>query len=70
MDEYRIDYTVHRRRDGEEDFTEIGFGTSGDWFTPAGAAHMVESAVQRYDWESEPGMPEPEDVKREIEEES
>lgn len=57
--EFRIEYTITRRRDGEEDFTEIGFGSSGTWSDVDQCAHMVDSAVQNLAWETEPGMPPP-----------
>lgn len=65
---YRIEFQVQRRRPGEEDFTEIGFASSGGWGTPAEAAHMVSSAVDNYEWETQDGQPDPAEVKREVEE--
>jgi hypothetical protein len=60
--EYRIDYTITRRTDGEEDFTEVGFGSSGAWSSVDQAAHMLESAVANREWETTEGMPEPQDA--------
>lgn len=60
--EYRIDFTITRREDGADDFTEIGFGSSGTWGTPDQAAHILESTVQNREWETSDGMPEPADA--------
>jgi hypothetical protein len=63
-DEFRIEFTITRRQRGqdEDDFTEIGFGSSGAWSSLDQCAHMVETAVQRREWETTDGMPDPEDV--------
>lgn len=65
--DYEIVYTLHRRRPGEEDLVEIGFGSSGTWSTPDECAHMMLSAVQNYDWETEAGMPDPDEIRAEVE---
>jgi hypothetical protein len=65
MPEYRIDFTITRRREGDEDFTEIGFGSSGAWSDPAHAAEMLAADLQHYRWETSAGMPDPEEVARE-----
>lgn len=65
---YRIDYSVQRRRDGEDDFTEIGFGSSNGWSTPDQAVFMVGADVQNYEWETSGDMPGPREVKDEVEE--
>lgn len=62
--EYRIEYVVQRRSSGEEDFTEIGFGSSGAWFSVDQAAHIAVSSIQHREWETEPGMPDPDTVDR------
>jgi len=62
MAEYRIDYTITRRREGEEDFTEIGFGSSGAWESVDGAEHAMSSDIENRQWETKPGMPDPESV--------
>jgi len=62
MTEYRIEYQIQRQRDGEDDFTEIGFGSSGAWGSPEQASYMADCAIQRGEWETEPGMPSPADV--------
>lgn len=59
--EYRIDYTITRREDGE-DFTEIGFGSSGAWETVGAAEHAMASDIENRQWETKPGMPDPESV--------
>ena len=67
--EFRIEFTIMRRRDGEEDFTEIGFGSSGAWSEVDQAMYMASSTVQNREWETSPGMPEPRDAVDEDEEE-
>jgi len=57
--EYRIDYTITRRRDGEGDFTEVGFGSSGAWEKIDAAAYAMESDIQNRMWETSAGMPDP-----------
>lgn len=52
---------------GEEDFTEIGFGISGAWTDPAQCGHILLSDMQNYSWEVENGMPDPEDIKADVE---
>lgn len=54
--EYRIDFTIERRRPGE-DFTEVRYGSSGAWSSIDQAAHIVQSAVQNGEWETTAGMP-------------
>lgn len=63
-DEFRIEFSITRRRasQDEDDFTEIGFGSSGAWSTIDQCAHMVISAVQNKEWETTEGMPDPEEV--------
>lgn len=65
MTEYRIEFSIQRRNEAEEDFTEIGFGSSGAWDDVDQAGHMVGSAVQNREWETTGDMPEPEEVDRE-----
>ena len=59
MSEYRIDFTITGRGPDDEDFQEIGYGSSGAWSTVDQAAHMVESAIRNREWETAPGMPDP-----------
>lgn len=60
--EYRIEYAIQRRLPGEDDFTEIGFGSSGAWHSVRQCAHMVQSDVDNEGWETTAGMPDPETV--------
>ena len=69
--EYRIEYTIQRTVGDPEDqdFEEIGFGSSGGWSELDQAAHMLTTAVQTGEWETEHGMPDPDDVLADIERE-
>jgi hypothetical protein len=60
--EYRVEFTITRRQDGEEDFTEVGFGSSAAWETVAGAAYEAESIIQNRIWETTGGMPDPDSL--------
>jgi hypothetical protein len=61
--EYRIEYAIQRRdTTRDDDFVEIGFGSSGTEDSIRGAVHMLDSAVSNGIWETEPGMPEPAEV--------
>ncbi len=62
MDEFRIDYAITRRRDGEGDFTEIGFGSTPASSTVDGALYTVQSTVQNRQWETSGDMPDPDAV--------
>lgn len=63
-DEFRIEFTITRRRagQGEDDFTEVGFGSSGAWNDLRQCAHMIASAIDNREWETSPGMPDPEEL--------
>lgn len=65
---YRIEYQIQRREEGDEDFTEIGFGSSGGWVDLEACTHALDSAVTNGEWETEAGQPDPDDVMREIQE--
>ena len=65
MTEFRIEYTIQRMDEGDEDFVDIGFGSSGGWSTINAASYAVESAIQNRSWETEPHMPDPEDAEGE-----
>lgn len=65
--DYDIVYTIRRRLPGEEDFSEIGFGAAMG-STPDEAFCFAASDVQGFNWEIEEGMPDPEEIRREIEE--
>lgn len=60
--EFRIEFSITRRLPGEDDFTEIGFGSSGAWSDLAACTHMIDSGVTNGEWETEPGQPDPADV--------
>lgn len=61
-DEYRIEFSIQRQQPGEDDFAEIGFGSSGSCSDPESAVYAVSSAVQNGEWETVSGMPPPEIV--------
>jgi hypothetical protein len=65
VSDYRIEFTIQRRSPGEDDFTEVGFGSSGGMGSVNAAAYEVESLVQNRLWETEPGQPDPGSVDRE-----
>lgn len=60
--EYRIEFTIQRSALGDADFVDVGFGSSGAWESTDQCAHMLSSAVQNGEWETESGMPDPHDV--------
>ena len=60
--EYRIEYTIQRRRPGDEDFTDIGFGSSGGWADVDAALYAMSSDVDNRQWETKAGMPDPREV--------
>jgi hypothetical protein len=60
--DFRIEYQIQRRTEGDDDFVEIGFGSSGEWHSIDQCAHMLSSAVGNGEWETEPGQPDPDDV--------
>jgi len=62
LPEYRVEFSITRRLPGEDDFTEVGFGSSGAWDTISQASHMAASAIEAREWETEPGMPNPGEV--------
>jgi hypothetical protein len=61
---YRILFTIHRRRPCDEDFVEIGFGSSCGESSVDGAGYMVETMIQRREWETTDGMPDSDTVDR------
>ena len=65
--EYEIVYTLRRRLPGEEDFSEIGFGISGMWTSPEQCAYIVTSDIQSFGWETEGDMPDPGQIKADLE---
>ena len=68
--EYEIVYSLRRRKPGDDDYAEIGFGSSGGWNSLNACAYAVESDIQNYCWETERGMPDPDETRADIEGES
>lgn len=68
MPDYLIEFQIKRQRPGEDDFVEIGFGSSGAWSDIDACAHMLSSQLQNGEWETEGDQPDPDDVLREIQE--
>ncbi len=62
---YRIEFSIQRRKESDEDFTEIGFGSSCGDSTIAGALYEVQSVVDNWQWETQPGMPDPDEIRAE-----
>lgn len=60
--EYRIEFQIQRRLDGGDDFTEVGFGSSGAWSSVNQASHMTASAIENRMWENTPDQPRSEEV--------
>lgn len=65
--EYEIVYTLRRRLPDEEDFSDIGFGISGMWTSPEQCAYIVTSDIQNCGWETEGDMPDPDQIKADLE---
>lgn len=61
--EYRIEYTVQRKMPDDDDFVDIGFGSSGECDSPSSATFALGSYVDNWQWETEGAMPDPEDVR-------
>ena len=61
-DQFRVEFTLMRKRAGEDDYTEIGFGSSGGSGTVDHAMHLAQSAVQNREWETTDGQPDPRSV--------
>jgi len=49
--EYRVDFTIMRRLPGEDDFTELGFGSTTAEDSIDQAAHMALSNLQNEGWD-------------------
>ncbi|KQP63038.1 hypothetical protein [Nocardioides sp. Leaf285] len=64
--DYRIEFSIQRRLPGEEDFTEIGFGSSGEGRDLDACTHSIDSGITNGEWETTGGMPAPEDVMADI----
>ena len=65
--EYEITYTIRRYRDGSDEPEEIGFGASGRSARIVDALYAIQSDIQNYLWETEPGMPDPDEIRAEME---
>lgn len=62
MTEFRIEYTIQRLEPEAEDFTEIGFGSSGACSDLGDCVYAIQSDVTNGIWETEEGQPSPNDV--------
>lgn len=62
MYEYRIEFSIQRKADTDDEYVEVGFGSSGACGTVDDAAYQVEPVVQNRMWETEPGQPDPDTV--------
>lgn len=60
--DFRITFSIQRQRPQDDDFAEVGFGSSGCWDDVDSALHDLTSIVQRREWETEPGQPAPEEL--------
>jgi hypothetical protein len=56
MTDYRIEFAITRRCEGEEDFTEIGFGSSGEHDNLDACNYAIDSMVSHGQWETESGQ--------------
>ena len=64
--EYRIEFQIQRQLPGDDDFTEIGFGSSGACRDLDECTFSIECGVGNSQWETEPGQPDPAEVMAEI----
>lgn len=62
MGSFRIEYVIQRAPSWEGEYEEVGFGSSGGWNTIDAALYAVQSDIQNRQWETEPGMPSPEEA--------
>lgn len=62
MSEFRIEYTIQKSTGEDDEVEEIGFGSSGDSSGIDEALYDIDSDIQNRLWETEPGMPDPDDV--------
>lgn len=60
--EFRIEFTIQRAEKFGAEFVEVGFGSSGASDSVASAAYALSAQLQNQQWETEPGMPNPEDL--------
>lgn len=56
--EYRIEYTI-QATDANDDWVDVGFGSSSAWSSIDAALYAVQSEIQNQGWETEDGMPDP-----------
>lgn len=63
--EYRIDYTILHQGPDDDDFKEIGFGSTCGAATVNAAAYDVDSDIQNRQWETSGDMPDPRAVDEE-----
>lgn len=64
--EYRVEFQIQRRLPGDDDFTEIGFGSSGAWGDLDACTHGITSGITHGEWETEGDHPDPDDVMADI----
>lgn len=58
-DQFRIEYTIQRRRGDSANFRDVGFGSSGSNSSIDDALYAVQSEIQNRQWETSAGMPDP-----------
>lgn len=51
VSEYRIDFAILRRDSGEEDFTEIGFGSTAAESSIEQAGFAAHGHIQNDEWD-------------------
>lgn len=61
---YRITFTIEGRGPDDDDFTDVGFGSSGSWPTIKAALNDLDAIIEHGQWETGAGMPEPADLLR------
>jgi len=62
-EEYRITYALEARGEDDDDFEEVGFGSSCSWDTLKECEHDIGSQIDNYGWEYTEGVhPEPEEL--------
>lgn len=61
--EYRVEYKITRRQPGDDDFTEIGFGSTCADTDIEVALYEVQSDIQNFQWETTPGHPDPDEIR-------
>ena len=67
MSEYEIEYTIRRYTGSSEEPEEIGFGASGRCADIDAVLYAIQSDIQNDQWETEPGMPDPDEIRAEME---